>query len=36
MRKIAIYGRGGVGKSTTTQNVVAGLTDMDRKVMVVG
>ncbi|MEH2166721.1 MAG: nitrogenase iron protein [Nostoc sp.] len=36
MRKIAIYGRGGVGKSTTTQNVVAGLTDMSRKVMVVG
>ncbi|WP_334691719.1 nitrogenase iron protein [Nostoc sp.] len=36
MRKIAIYGRGGVGKSTTTQNVVAGLSDMGRKVMVVG
>ncbi len=36
MRKIAIYGRGGVGKSTTTQNVVAGLSEMGRKVMVVG
>ena len=36
MRKIAIYGRGGIGKSTTTQNTVAGLTDMGRKVMVVG
>jgi len=36
MRKIAIYGRGGIGKSTTTQNAVAGLTDMGRKVMVVG
>ncbi|MER3493259.1 MAG: nitrogenase iron protein [Mastigocladus sp. ERB_26_2] len=36
MRKIAIYGRGGIGKSTTTQNTVAGLTEMARKVMVVG
>jgi nitrogenase iron protein NifH len=36
MRKIAIYGRGGVGKSTTTQNVVAGLTEAGRNVMVVG
>ncbi|MCK5451662.1 MAG: hypothetical protein KAI70_07850, partial [Candidatus Omnitrophica bacterium] len=25
MRKIAIYGKGGIGKSTTTQNTVAGL-----------
>ncbi|MER3588254.1 MAG: nitrogenase reductase, partial [Mastigocladus sp. ERB_26_1] len=31
MRKIAIYGRGGIGKSTTTQNTVAGLTEMARK-----
>ena len=36
MRKIAIYGKGGIGKSTTTQNTVAGLTEMGRKVMVVG
>jgi nitrogenase iron protein NifH len=36
MRKIAIYGRGGIGKSTTTQNTVAGLAEMNRKVMVVG
>ncbi len=36
MRKIAIYGRGGVGKSTTTQNVVAGLTEAGRNVMLVG
>lgn len=35
-RKIAIYGKGGIGKSTTTQNTVAGLTEMGRKVMVVG
>lgn len=36
MRKIAIYGKGGIGKSTTTQNIVAGLVEMDRKIMVVG
>lgn len=36
MRKVAIYGKGGIGKSTTTQNTVAGLTTMGRKVMVVG
>ncbi|MBF0226210.1 MAG: nitrogenase iron protein [Desulfobacterales bacterium] len=36
MRKIAIYGKGGIGKSTTTQNTVAGLSEMGRKVMVVG
>jgi nitrogenase iron protein NifH len=36
MRKIAIYGKGGIGKSTTTQNTVAALAEMKRKVMVVG
>lgn len=36
MRKIAIYGKGGIGKSTTTQNTVAGLAEMERNVMVVG
>lgn len=36
MRKIAIYGKGGIGKSTTTQNTVAGLAEMGRQVMVVG
>ncbi|MFP4415738.1 MAG: nitrogenase iron protein [Chitinivibrionales bacterium] len=36
MRKIAIYGKGGIGKSTTTQNTVAGLAEAGRKVMVVG
>ena len=35
-RKIAIYGKGGIGKSTTTQNTVAGLVEMGKKVMVVG
>lgn len=36
MRKIAIYGKGGIGKSTTTQNTVAGLVEMGKKVMIVG
>jgi len=36
MRKIAIYGKGGIGKSTTTQNTVAGLAEMGKKVMIVG
>ncbi|WP_028573642.1 nitrogenase iron protein [Desulfonatronovibrio hydrogenovorans] len=36
MRKVAIYGKGGIGKSTTTQNTVAGLVELDKKVMVVG
>ena len=36
MRKVAVYGKGGIGKSTTTQNTVAALAEMGRKVMVVG
>ena len=36
MRKVAIYGKGGIGKSTTTQNTVAGLAEVGKKVMVVG
>jgi nitrogenase iron protein NifH len=36
MRKVAIYGKGGIGKSTTTQNTVAGLVEMGKKIMVVG
>jgi nitrogenase iron protein NifH len=36
MRQIAIYGKGGIGKSTTTQNTVAGLAYLGKKVMIVG
>jgi nitrogenase iron protein NifH len=36
MRQLAIYGKGGIGKSTTTQNTVAALAEMGKKVMVVG
>lgn len=36
MRQIAIYGKGGIGKSTTTQNTVAALAEMGKHIMVVG
>jgi nitrogenase iron protein NifH len=36
MRKIAIYGKGGIGKSTTTQNIAAALAEMGKNLMVVG
>ena len=36
MRQLAIYGKGGIGKSTTTQNTVAALAEAGKKVMVVG
>lgn len=36
MRQIAIYGKGGIGKSTTTQNVAAALAEKGRKLMLVG
>ena len=36
MRQIAIYGKGGIGKSTTTQNTVAALADAGKHVMIVG
>lgn len=36
MRQIAIYGKGGIGKSTTTQNLTAGLGEMGKNIMIVG
>lgn len=36
LRKIAIYGKGGIGKSTTTQNLAAGLAENGKKLMIVG
>ena len=36
MRQVAIYGKGGIGKSTTTQNTVAALSEAGNKIMVVG
>lgn len=36
IRQCAIYGKGGIGKSTTTQNLVAGLAAQGKKIMIVG
>ena len=36
IRQIAIYGKGGIGKSTTTQNLTAGVSERGKKGMVVG
>ena len=36
LRQCAIYGKGGIGKSTTTQNLVAALAELKQKVMIVG
>lgn len=36
MIKIAVYGKGGIGKSTTTSNLSAALSDMGLKVMQIG
>ena len=36
MRKIAVYGKGGIGKSTTVSNVAAALAEMGLRVMQIG
>jgi nitrogenase iron protein NifH len=36
MRQVAIYGKGGIGKSTTTQNLAAGLAELGKQIMIVG
>ena len=36
IRQCAIYGKGGIGKSTTTQNLVAALAEAQQKIMIVG
>jgi nitrogenase iron protein NifH len=36
IRQVAIYGKGGIGKSTTTQNTVAALSDAGHDCMIIG
>ena len=36
MRRIAIYGKGGIGKSTTSANITAALTDKGMRVLQIG
>ena len=36
MRQIAFYGKGGIGKSTTCQNTVAGMAELGQRIMIVG
>lgn len=36
LRQIAFYGKGGIGKSTTSQNTLAALVEMDQRILIVG
>ena len=36
MRKIAFYGKGGIGKSTLTSSIAAAIAGMDKRVMQIG
>jgi nitrogenase iron protein NifH len=36
IRQIAFYGKGGIGKSTTSQNTIAGLAEQGERIMIVG
>ena len=36
LRQIAFYGKGGIGKSTTSQNTLAALVDIGQKILIVG
>jgi len=36
LRQIAFYGKGGIGKSTTSQNTLAALAEMGHKILIVG
>ncbi|MEY9381687.1 hypothetical protein ELI24_32770 (plasmid) [Rhizobium ruizarguesonis] len=34
LRQIAFYGKGGIGKSTTSQNTLAALVELGRKILI--
>jgi nitrogenase iron protein NifH len=36
MRQIAFYGKGGIGKSTTSQNTIAAMAEKGQRIMIVG
>ena len=36
LRQVAFYGKGGIGKSTTSQNTLAALSEMGHKILIVG
>lgn len=36
LRQVAIYGKGGIGKLTTIQNLTTGLAELGKNIMVVG
>jgi len=36
LRQIAFYGKGGIGKSTTSQNTLAALVELQQKILIVG
>ncbi len=36
LRQIAFYGKGGIGKSTTSQNTLAALVELEQRILIVG
>jgi nitrogenase iron protein NifH len=36
IRQIAFYGKGGIGKSTTSQNTLSAMAEMGQRIMIVG
>ncbi len=36
LRQIAFHGKDGIGKSTTSQNTLAALSEMGQKILIVG
>ncbi len=36
LRRMAFYGKGGIGKSTTSQNTLTALAELGHKILIVG